>query len=60
MKDPYTYFQERQNRIMKTYELMAAYKTVYKIESEIKEAQAYLKEVDEYYGRTQGRHSPNK
>ena len=30
---------------------MAAYKTVYKIEQEIKEAMAYLKDVDEYYAR---------
>ena len=45
---------------MKTYELMAVYKTVHKIEEEIKEAQGYLKEVDEYYGRPQGRYSPTK
>ena len=38
IQEPYSYFQERQNRIMKTYELMAAYKTVHKIEKEIKEA----------------------
>ena len=45
---------------MKTYELMAAYKTVHKIEKEIKEAQNYLKEVEEFYGRPQGRYSPTK
>ena len=40
--DPYAYFQEKQNRIQKTFELMAAFKTVHAIEKEIKEAQDYL------------------
>ena len=39
---------------------MAAYKTVYKIEQEIKEAMAYLKDVDEYYARQQSRNSPTR
>ena len=36
---------------MQTYELMAVYKTVYKIEKEIKEAQNYLKQADEFYSK---------
>ena len=45
---------------MKAYELMAVYKTVHNVEKEIKDAQAYLKEVDDYYARAQGRNSPTK
>ena len=42
MEDPYAYYQERQNQIMKSYELMSVYKTVANVEKEIKEAQNYL------------------
>ena len=45
---------------MKTYELMAVYKTVYNIEKEIKDAQNYLKQAEEYYSKPMGRYSPSK
>lgn len=38
IENPYAYFQERQNRIFKAFELMAVYKTVYQIEKEINDA----------------------
>lgn len=38
MTDSYAYYQERQNQILKAYELMDVYKTVDKVEKEIKEA----------------------
>ena len=60
INDPYAYYQEQQNQIMKTYEMMAMYKTVDQIEKEIREAQHYLKDAEYYYTHVQGRTSPTR
>ena len=60
MTDSYAYYQERQNQILKAYELMDVYKTVDKVEKEIKEAQDYLILAEEYYNRPVGGRSPGK
>ena len=60
IKDPYSYFQERQNRILHAYELMSAYKIVTNIEKEIKEAQSFLQQAEQFYKQPQGRWSPSR
>ena len=60
MTDSYSYYQERQNQILKAYELMDVYKTIDKVDKEIKEAQNYLILAEEYYSRPVGGRSPGK
>ena len=60
MTNPYAYFQERENRMFKAYEMMAIYKTMHQIETELAEAKNYLCAANEFYDKQGGRNSPTQ